>query len=268
MKAWDILDHFLSRASWVDRETTVDRIIAGDPAADVSSCLVAWMPSMDAIRAAVDRGFDLLMCHEPTFWNHRDDRLRDSAPGRRKLGLIQENGLVVIRNHDCWDRWPAVGIPWAWAQFLGLDGEPNSVGADGYQHRYDCAPLPFGDFARDVAARTAALGAPLVEASGDPVQPVSRIGVGTGCACSVFVFLEMGCDCCIICDDGASYWRDVQYAADQGVPTICVNHGTSEEPGMATLAAYLGSTFDGMRVEHLRQRCPYRLVGADGRDRE
>ena len=35
MKAKDLLEHFLSRADWVDRSNTVDRIIAGNPDKEV-----------------------------------------------------------------------------------------------------------------------------------------------------------------------------------------------------------------------------------------
>ena len=45
MKVREILEHFLSRAPWVDRTKTVDRVIVGDPEKEVSRCLVAWMPS-------------------------------------------------------------------------------------------------------------------------------------------------------------------------------------------------------------------------------
>lgn len=261
MQARHILEHFLSRSPWVDRHGTVDRIIVGEPEADVTRCLVAWMPSVSAVHAAIEWGADLLMCHEPTFWSHRDDRPRDHCAAS-KLELIERSGLVVVRNHDCWDRWPELGIPWAWARFLGLRARPARVSASGYQHRYDVAPTPFGEFARRVAGCTSQLGAPMIEATGDPGQTVGRIGIGTGCACAVFSYLEMGCDCCIVCDDGVSYWRDVQYAADLRVPVICVNHGTSEEPGMATLARYVDAAFPDLTAEHLHQRCPFRLVGA------
>ena len=263
MNVSDVLEHFLSRADWVDRNHTVDRIIAGDPDADVDRCVVAWMPSITAVREAIKRGVGLLLCHEPTFWSHRDEFPARTAAGQAKLRLIEEAGLVVMRNHDCWDRWPNVGIPWAWAQHLGLEGRPTAIGADGYQHRYDIAAVPFGEFALGVAARTSALGAPLIEVVGDSARLVARIGIGTGCGCSAFAYVEMGCDCCIICDDGASYWQHVQYASDQGIPVICVNHGTSEEPGMGSLAGYINDNVDGLTAEHLDQLCPFRLVGAD-----
>jgi len=264
MRVSDILEHFLCRASWVDPCNTVDRIIVGDAALDVDRCTVAWMPSMDAIRATAAAGAALLVCHEPTFWNHRDDRPTGTGAGLEKLRLIEECGVVIMRNHDCWDRWPEVGIPWAWARFLGLGNRPSEVGAGGYQHRYDIVPILLRELCNRVAARTATLGAPLIEVVGDLGKPVSRIGVGTGCACSVFEYLEMGCDCCIVCDDGVSYWQHVQYASDLGVPVICVNHGTSEEPGMATLADYITTQIGGVEAQHLRQLCPFRLVGRGG----
>jgi hypothetical protein len=53
----------------------------------------------------------------------------------------------------------------------------------------------------------------------------------------------------------------VQYAEDVGTPVICVNHGTSEEPGMVTLTKYINEHFEGVFAEHLPQGCRYQLVG-------
>ena len=261
MRIGDILEHFLSQAYWVERSNTVDRVIVGNAEQDVDACMVTWIPSFAAIRTVVERGVHLLICHEPTFWDHRDDRPENKPHAVEKLKFIQEHGLTVLRNHDCWDRWPRIGIPWAWANFLGLKGEPVVIGADGYQHRYDIDPVPFEAFARCVAARTATIGEPEVEISGTLDQTVSKIGIGTGCGCDVFDYLEMGCDCCIICDDGISYWRDVQYAEDSGIPAICVNHATSEEPGMVTMTQYINDHLEGVTAEHPPQGCRFGLVG-------
>ncbi|HUW56065.1 MAG TPA: Nif3-like dinuclear metal center hexameric protein [Planctomycetota bacterium] len=262
MKAKDVLEHFLSRASWVDRTKTVDRIIVGDPEKEVRRCLVTWMPSFAAVRAAADKGVELILCHEPTFWDHWDKTPETQPLCAEKLRFIHEHGLVIIRNHDAWDGWPGIGIPWAWAKFLGLKGKPAAFGPRGrYQHRYDIDAVPFGEFAADVARRTAAIGEPMVQTVGDPEKPVSRIGIGTGCYCSVFTFVEMGCDCCVVCDDGVFFWRDVQYAEDIGVPVIRVNHGTSEEPGMVALTQYVNEHLDGVTAEHLPQGCRFRLKG-------
>ena len=93
MKASDILDHFLSRADWVDPDTTVDRVIVGDPDADFARCMVTWMPSSKALRYMVHKDIRLLICHEPTFWNHSDDRPRTDDPGRLLRLLV--SGLNI-----------------------------------------------------------------------------------------------------------------------------------------------------------------------------
>jgi precorrin-6x reductase len=81
-----------------------------------------------------------------------------------------------------------------------------------------------------------------------------------GHATSLDAFLQMGCDCVILRDDGTSYWGEVQHAKDLGVPTIIVNHGVAEEPGMETLADYINSELSGVSAKHLHQGCRYRLV--------
>ena len=260
MKVRDILEHFLSRADWVDREKTVDRVIVGDPDQEVSRCMVTWIPSFAAVRAAVERDVDLLMCHEPTFWHHRDDRPGDDLRSVAKMRFIEEHGLVIMRNHDSWVRWPDIGIPWAWAQFLGLGQEPTQIGASGYQHRYDIEPVALNDFARRVAKACAPIGEPMVQVTGDGSKPVSKIGVGTGCGCNIDAYLGMGCDCSVVCDDGSCYWSGIQMAEDSDHPVIRVNHGTSEEPGMVTLTQYINDSIDGVQAELLPHGSTFRLV--------
>ena len=266
MKVNDILEHFLSRAGWVDRAATVDRIIIGNGDRDVDRCLVTWMPSLDAVREAVARGIPLLVAHEPTFYGHQDDRpeAHDPVPdvARVKRDFINENGLTILRLHDTWDRWGDIGIPWAWGTFLGLGGRPVAFGAGGYQHRYDIEPVTLDEFAARVAARCAGIGEPLVQVTGDGAQTVSKIGVGTGCGCDLNAYAEMGCDCSIVCDDGSCYWAGIQMAADRGHPVIRVNHGTSEEPGMVTLTQYINDALSGVSAEHLPHGSTFRLVGS------
>ncbi|NLF30029.1 MAG: hypothetical protein GX591_03980 [Planctomycetes bacterium] len=261
MRIGDILEHFLSRAGWVDRTRTVDRIIVGDPSVDVDRCAVAWIPDRDAIDQTERRGIRLLMVHEPTFWDHFDRDPEGEAGGRDKRRRIEDAGITIVRNHDCWDRWPDVGVPWSWARFLRLPGPPARMDDAGYRHRYDIDPVPFDAFAASVAARTAELGEGAVEVVGDGDRLVSRVGIGTGCIADVATFLALGCDVCICTDDGSAYWRDIQHARDLDLPVICVNHATSEEPAMAALADYINRHLNGVAAEHLPQGCRFRRIG-------
>lgn len=261
MKVKEILEHFLSRSEWVDRENTVDRVIVGDPEADVDRCVVTWMPSFKAVRETARREARLLICHEPTFWNHRDHRLADDPRYEEKLQFLRDHDITVLRNHDCWDRWPDVGIPWAWADFLGLEGQPQAIHGNGYQHRYDIEPVVLDAFARRVAERCAEFEEPWVQVTGDGSQIVSRIGVGTGCCCDIPAYQEMDCDCSIVCDDGSCYWSNIQRAEDFSHPVIRVNHGTSEEPGMMAWTRYINDHIEGLRAEHLPHGSTFHLVG-------
>jgi putative NIF3 family GTP cyclohydrolase 1 type 2 len=264
-----IAAHFRSVADWVDPETTVDRIIIGDPERPVSRALVTWISSFRAVRAAVERGCELLVTHEPTFWVHRNELATtaqwdpggpDAQTAAQKRGFIEEHGLVVLRVHDAWDRMPEIGIPWAWAGFLGLGKSPAATAVGGCYHRYDLPPIGLDALARRIAERTAAIGEPAVQVVGDPDRIVSKLGIGTGCYCDPRVFHKMGCDVSLVCDDGNWYWERIQWAADAGHPVIRVNHGTSEEPGMVTLAQYLRQSFPPLTVEHLPHGACFRLV--------
>lgn len=263
MIAQEILDHFYSRCDWVHPGETVDRIICGDAQKDVKSAVVTWISSLDACREAISRGADLLITHEPTFWDHWDVLPCPEDPMvAAKQDVLDSAGLVVLRLHDSWDTFPDIGIHSAWARFLGMDGAPADSGSSRYQHRYDITPRTAGVLAGEIAARTAELGEPAVQLFGDPDQVVSRVGIGTGCGCHPRTFAEMGCDVAVTCDDGISCWREAQRSLDTGFPIIRVNHGTSEEPGMATLTAYLQQTFPSVSFSHLPYRCMYTLIPA------
>ena len=102
MTAREIREHFMSVADWVDLTKTVDRIIVGDPETEVSRILVSWISSFDTVRAAVDRGCQMLITHEPTFWAHRNELAgviwepgsQAQALAARKKEYIEEHGIV------------------------------------------------------------------------------------------------------------------------------------------------------------------------------
>ena len=260
LKVKDVVEHFLSRSPWVNRDNTVDRVIIGDAEKKVDKCIVTWMPSFKALRKMVEQGIDFMICHEPTFWNHRDKRPTDPT-GLEKIRFIEKHDIVVVRNHDCWDRWPKIGIPSAWGQFLGLGPKPAKI-HDGAYHRYDIEPTGLDEFAKRVARRCAKIGEPMVQVTGDGQRPVSRIGIGTGCICDIPTYRKMGCDCSIVVDDGGNYWSSIQHAADGGHPVIRVHHGVAEEPGMVTLTNYINTNIGGLRAILLPHGSTFRLVGA------
>lgn len=248
MTANEILQFFLQKANWFDKTQTVDKIIIGEESKEVNSILVTWMVHDDTVDYAVRHGYDMIMTHEPTFWFHSGELYNifigeQTSPkiktANEKAKKILNQGIVIMRNHDVWDRFPEIGIPFEFARQLGIEAEPFLSMQNGYMHRYDIQPILYGDFVQQVANACARLGEEGIQVFGDSQKMVKKIGIGTGCCCDLEAFYQSECDVAIICDDGQVYWRDISWAMEVGMSIIRVNHGTSEEAGMRTLAKYV-----------------------------
>ena len=81
---------------------TVDTIKAGDPDTTVTGVATTCFATMDVLRRAVASGKNLIITHEPTFYNHADDtaRLADDPVLAAKRAFLEEHRLVVFRFHD------------------------------------------------------------------------------------------------------------------------------------------------------------------------
>jgi len=265
----DLLEFFFTNAPWINRDTTVDRVIAGDGAKPIRKVLVAWMPSLAVVEHAIKGGYELLLTHEPTYYDHFDYRTNPEALQKipiavHKKKLIDEAGLVIIRNHDGWDLFPEVGITYSWARFLGFEDPPVQISSNRYMHRYDIAPVSLDEFAQRIAARCAKGGEPAIQVYGRGDLIISKVGIGTGCATNPATFQSMGCDVSIVSDDGTSYWNQLQRAADEGHPFIRVHHGTSEVSGIESLARYVHKHFPTLLIDFLPQPPIYRTMIASG----
>jgi len=82
---------------------TVDTFKAGDPDRAVTGIATSWMATSDVIVRAAEAGCNLLVTHEPTFWNHLDRPPTDPDADevhRAKLDLLDRTGMTVWRFHD------------------------------------------------------------------------------------------------------------------------------------------------------------------------
>ena len=257
MKAIDISTHLKGLVEVLKPET-VDRVIYGDPDAEVAGIAVAWMPYRETIERAAELGANVLVVHEPTFYGHWDlDEERPDIPPEvgEKKRLIDRWGITVIRCHDVWDAMPDIGIPFAWGDFLDL-GKP--IRGERFYNVYEVEPQAAMVFAVHVARKTAPLGQPAVGFYGDPERRVTTVGVGTGCISDPFKIFELEADLAVSVDDTVRAWVAGEWCRDTGNPLVVVNHNVAEEPGMVTLADHLATTFPDVKVTHIPQGCSYR----------
>lgn len=273
--ARDVAAHLRSIVA-VD-EPSVDRIIVGDPATEVSAIGTCWLPYRETCERAVGDGVNLLVVHEPTFYTHWDldekspDLFGASAAGRRayleavekKKAWLLERRLVVIRCHDVLDKVAGWGIPFAFGEALGFRAA-DIVRSRPYYNVYQVAPKPAVEVARTIAAKLAPLGQPGVAFYGDRDRVVGTVGVGTGCYSDPIEFMDLRPDLFIALGDVVRTWTQAVYARDTGQPLVVIDHGTSEEAGMRLLSGHLRQAYPGRKVVHYAQGCGYEWVTGAG----
>lgn len=246
-------------------EETVDRVIYGDPNIEVEGIAVAWMPYVETLNAARANKANVLVTHEPTFYDHLDldgQGLRFPEIELKKQH-IDSLDITIIRCHDVWDAMPEIGIPFAWGKFLGL-GDP--VDGKRFYNLYSVDSQAAFEFAKKVAGKTATLGQPTIGFYGDSDAEINIVGVGTGCISNPITLYELGADVAISVDDVVRAWIVGEWCHDYGKPLLVVNHCVSEEPGMGSLTAYLKQIFPDIPISHIHQGCTYQSFTGTAED--
>ncbi|HEV2126112.1 MAG TPA: Nif3-like dinuclear metal center hexameric protein [Chloroflexota bacterium] len=272
MRAIELDHHMRAVGTWVDWERTVDTFKCGDPQTEVRGIAVAWQSQWPTLRAAHDAGRNLFVTHEPTFYVHRDD-----DPGHygdeqtdAKRAWLAETGMVIYRCHDVWDVVPEHGVRDRWARGLGLSEPPLAEDDRHYYGLYSVQAQPLRLLAEQLLARTRELGQQQIQLMGDGERVVRQLAIGTGAACRVPAMAALrapddsGPDALLVTEDGMRFWADGSWAIDRDLPLLVVNHATSEEWGMRSLAAYLEAHFPGVPVRHFPQGCLYQTIGPAG----
>lgn len=91
---------------------TVDTIKIGDPTMKCSGVVSTFLPTAEIIQETANLGANLIVTHEPTFYNHRDkvDWLEGDPVYEFKRELLEKNNIVVFRFHDYWHKHEPDGI--------------------------------------------------------------------------------------------------------------------------------------------------------------
>lgn len=235
---------------------TVDTLKGGDPSTPVTGICTTFLDTMDVLREAVKRGDNLIITHEPTFYNHRDETktfLNDPVY-REKLAYIEQHHLVVYRLHDAIHADPAGDhILNGVYEAFGWGKLPHPPGKDG-QYFVTIPTTTLGELAKSLEVR---LHAETMRVEGNPNLKITHVALVPGAAGlqdQVEALNQPGID--VLIAGEASEWETVEYVRDavaQGRPKamILLGHELSEEPGMEQCAKELRELFPGMKVDHI-----------------
>jgi putative NIF3 family GTP cyclohydrolase 1 type 2 len=238
--AGEVLDRIKKNLGSPWRDATYrDTFKFGGPDTVVKGIATTVFCSFDLVRRASAAGLNMIIPHEDTYWNDRDDVSMVSGDPlySTKIAFMREHDIVVFRIHDHMHAqrpdFTYVGL----ARELGLtkyETAPNS-------HRFVVPETTLGALAAQLQQQS---GARALRVVGDPSAKISRIQLGVGYATPAVNNPEV--DVVISgeqqeADGGLDSPAYVLDAATLGIAKgwIMLGHAISEEPGMHEMAEWI-----------------------------
>jgi putative NIF3 family GTP cyclohydrolase 1 type 2 len=242
-------------------QQTVDTFKAGNPGAEVKGIAVTMMATFDVLQRAAAAGQNLVITHEPSFFNHLDkpDDLgqRDNDPVlAAKRAFIEEHGLVIWRFHDHWHRMKQDGIETGMAHALGWEKFQDS--SNQYVFAFPETDLEHlaGDLKSRLKIRT-------MRVVGDPKLKVNKVALVPGASgfAKETRALEIS-DVQVLITGEPREWETVEYVADavtEGKPKalIILGHIPSEQAGMEECVRWLKTFVSEVPIEFVPAREPF-----------
>ena len=255
----DVIDLCMEVAPNVSAASTVDTVKVGDPSQEVRGVATTFLATYEVILRAIRFGVNLIITHEPTFYNHLDEThwLATDPVYEAKRRLLEENGVVVWRNHDYWHARDPDGIATGVLRLLGWTGyaQPDNP------QRCVIPATPLSQLSVFMKRR---FGAQRVRVMGPPALPCERVGLLVGAVGGRRQIEALGGVDVLVVGE-VREWETTEYVRDgawndQPRGLIVVGHALSEEPGMQYLAEWLKPRIPGVQVRHIPTGDPFRYI--------
>ena len=257
--AREVVEQIKKHVGVAGRAETVDTFKAGDPDTPVTGIAVTMMATMDVLQRAAARGDNLIITHEPTFYDHTDvpqGMSESDAVRKEKSDYIAQHGLVVWRFHDHWHERKPDGIMLGMVKALGWENYQSAK--DDYI--FTLPEMSLGKLAAEVAKK---LDSPVVRVVGDAEMKVTKIAFspGAGGAEGEIKALERE-DVEVLMVGETREWETVEYAADAASEgrrkaLIVIGHVPSEQAGMEECARWLKTFVKDVKVEFVATKQPF-----------
>lgn len=231
-------------------ENTCDTIKHGDGQKAIKRVAVAMIGTVELIGKARDWGADMLIVHEPIYYDHMDRPSEDPVT-LAKQRLVSESDMVIYRYHDHMHSKAVDEIPEGEFYYLGLKGklEKSPYYASSIFTLEE--PLTAQEILNVIRRR---LGVKHLRAMGSLEHKVCKIGACFGTPSGVFRLLKQE-DISLVITGEACEWQLCEYARDAaalGFPKalIVMGHVASERDGMRFLTQRLKESYPQLDVEY------------------
>jgi putative NIF3 family GTP cyclohydrolase 1 type 2 len=241
MTAGEVVDRIKNNLGGPWRDTTYrDTFKSGGRETIVTGIATTVFVTLEVIQRAGAAGLNMIIPHEDTFWNDRDDTTVVSGDPlyQTKLALLKKHNIVVFRMHDHMHSQRPDFTYVGSARLIGLESRYETAPGS---HRFVIPETTLGALAADVQKRS---GARALRVVGNPDARVSRIQLGVGYATPPVNNAEI--DVVISGEqqetdgvlDSPEYVLD---AATLGIAKgwIMLGHAISEEAGMLEMAEWI-----------------------------
>jgi len=243
------------------QKETVDTFKAGDPDTKVTGIAVTMMATFDVLQRAAASGANLIITHEPTFYNHLDDlkeipQKENDPVLSEKLTFIKEHHLVVWRFHDHWHRRTPDGIEAGMTHALGWEAFQDKQN----QYLFTIPETTLQELAATLKTR---LELHTMRVVGDPQMKITRVALSPGAA---GMQREIGAlenpDIQLLITGESREWETVEYAADavsekKNKALIVLGHIPSEQAGMEECTRWLKTFVSEVPVNFVPAAQPF-----------
>lgn len=265
LTAADIVERIKARCAregvaW--RAETVDTFKMGDPQTRVKGIVTTFMATSALIRHAAAAGANMIVSHEPIYWNHLDktDTVLEDPVYQAKVALGKSLGMVVWRFHDHFHGLKpepmseASTEAWGWKKYLR---DPNA----GFSRIFERPPISLRDL---VAELKTAMPSRSLRVIGKPDMMVQRIGSAGHDLDGVINGLNRA-DVVIVPEireyDSGEYVRDL-VALGEPKAMILIAHERGEEDGMNRCASWLKTFVTEVPVRFISSQEPFWSPGS------
>lgn len=258
LKANEVLSRIKENVDCTWQKETVDTYKGGDGSMKVTGIATTFLATMEVLKKAKSKGLNMIITHEPTFYNHLDktEQFEGDAIVAAKQKYISDNNLVVFRFHDHIHQTSQDGI---------YKGVIDKFGWVDYEKKqrpyiYQIPSKSLKELAEELKIKFMT---ETIRVVGNPNMNVSKVGMVLGAAGSTRqIQVLQRADVEVLIIGETHEWETVEYVRDavnigKKKALILLGHANSEEAGMDFCAEWLKTFISEVPIEFVPAGDPF-----------
>jgi putative NIF3 family GTP cyclohydrolase 1 type 2 len=247
--AGDIIAAIIKNTGAATIPTTVDIIKEGDPKTVVTGIVTTMFATMKVLKQAVDKNCNLIIVHEPLYYNHLDEtkQFQNDQVFLEKQKYIRDHKLVIWRFHDYIHSMKPDGIGLGMLAKLGW----KDYVVNGQNDEFVIPQTTLNDLLKQLKKVFPKNAFYVI---GDPELKVTNVRLAAGAPGSSYhISLLEDKNVDVVLAGESPQWETYEYtrdAVDQGrkKAVVFLGHINTEEAGMDYCATWLKTFIKNMPV--------------------